>query len=259
MAAEITCGHKVALSFNMIQSWDKFYKASLAALHLWAVTPHYFIAAIALSLILTAALIKIVQFRHNNDHNVIWRFIFLLLTVPLSLLPILAADYNVLSYRMISALTAIVIIMIYFSLDIILKTLAVIGCRKGVINLILIVLVVVYIHQCRFNITNYMIGPANSEFSFIESNLKKTKLKYLDTIHVIRPEHPNWLPRTLIGGDEFGFRSSASSQNIKGLITLALIEAGADKKEIDRIKITSDTGCSKAVVPDRKTLVFNMN
>lgn len=257
--ADITCGHKVALSFNMIQSWDKFYKASLAALHLWTVTPHYVIAVIALSLMLTAATIKMLQFRRDKDHSAIWRFVFLLLTVPLSLLPILAADYHVLSYRMISGLTAIVIIMICFSLNIILAALTVRRHRKDLINLILVVSVVVYIHQCRFNITNYMAGPAGSEFSFIKNHLQKIDTGRLDTIHVIRPRHPNWLPRTLIGGDEFGFRSSASSQNINGLIRLALSEAGTDQKNIDRIEITSDTDYSKTVLPDRKALIIDMN
>lgn len=257
---EIVGGHEVVVADDLSQCWYKFRHLCLAALNLWAVVPQAWILLSTVALLLTAVVIKSVQCIRSQGQCLIINNGFLLLTVPLSLLPILSAQHNALSYRMISGLTAIMILVLFLALRKTLEVLPVDKLRSPALTFVIFILAMVYVGQARLNITSYLAVPAHKEIEYAKKQLQHIHINQIDTIHVIRPEKANWLSSRLLGIDEFGLLSSSMPQNSKGLIRCAMNELQVDSKDIDRITITSGPfnermGCAE----DKTTAIVDMN
>lgn len=260
VASDIVGGHEVAVTDSLFQCWYKFRHFLWAALRLWAVVPQVWIPWSVLALFVAAVVIKGIQLVRSRGEDGLLHVFFLLFTVPLSLLPILAAHYNCLSYRMISGLTAIVVLMVFLSLRKIFQVSPFKKAAPVLTALLLVLLATMYIRQARFNLRVYLAVPAHQEMAYVKEKLRHIDKTRIETVHVIRPEHPNWLHRKPVGGDEFGLLSSAAPQNVRGLVRCALKELHFDEKYINRLKITTAAFHEKAVEAKAEdTVVVDMN
>ena len=260
IAPDIIGGHRVALTRDFIRPLQKLMLLSLAALNLWSVLPHSKMFIGVLLLIVTATVIKIKQLQNSSEKTSVTPYILLCLAFPLSLSPVLAAEYNALSYRMISAITAVVITTLHYSLEIIIKALPLRGWKNSILNSLLIILVICSLSKAQYNMTNYLAVPAYKELAFVKNCIISADIKRIDNIVVIRPEISNWLITTPVGHDEFGLISSAQPQNIKGLIRCAMIQLNLDEADFRRIVISScSVNDKKKPLTPKTTLIINMN
>jgi hypothetical protein len=266
-------GHTILVTVNPIAKVSVLVTALVNALNLWNPLPSLkWILAVGILLLDGAILVMLDAVRKIPLH-VPWlrRFamigsaigaqgIMIACLLPLSILPSLVAHSNSLSVRMLTAISALVGMLLFFTIRKIGSILLQPSKGNRVITLILVVCTGMAMFMTQSNLRQYIALPASLELNYVKSALRGVDLTNIRTISVIRPPFINFLfcldtnyaCRWRIGYDEFGLLTSFAPGNIEGLVRFALRENGSGSS-IPNIKIVvKDLG--KKVVIDSSQL-----
>ncbi|HEC70160.1 MAG TPA: hypothetical protein ENI31_07765 [Candidatus Omnitrophica bacterium] len=239
--SEIIGEHYVRLTFNLGRSFLLFIKGFFSSLCLWRVIPNKMLALFSLSIILSGFIVKSIKFARREGLRFFFRnvdkILYLALFLPLSMLPNLVSPLYVISYRMLSAISSVVVLFLFFSL----RELSVFLLRRKAnlfINIILFTSLLWGAYLAHYNYNNFIILQSKKELNYLKESLRRYQGEKIKAVNIVRPRFFNFLhyrqtfPTDV---DEFGLLSSSFPQNIKGMFRCAVKEAKIDlRRMIDR-------------------------
>jgi len=273
--ADILGEHYVELRLNhaLLGKDIKLLKnAVFAAFNLWNVIPSLDFV-LCITLLIAIGLVGLLCSRSQSPGaaqkhrsgiglpSSIFRCLAVIALLPLTIFPHLVSTSPFMSLRAISAMTALTVIMLFFSIRYLCFILLTVK-KNEVVILILVILVMLSSHYARANIQKLMVLPAHEELKYIKATLGSADIYNTDRIVVIKPRSGNYLVqkhRLPIGGDEYGFLTSAHPQNIVGLVRCALGELGVGPRRIKDIEIATTSANPESLNNDKRTLVIDMN
>jgi len=263
-------GHRVELTKDITKSFSLFARVAFAAFNLWNVVPSSAFALVVGFLTLLGVMGLVTnsigtermtsQQLKTYFHLLKVRGLFIVCLFPLSILPILVADYGWPSLRSISAMSALVVILVFSAIG---RLASVFAGHKGLVRtLTLALLCIISVYHAEYNLQHFIVSPASKELQYVKIGLENHDFASVRRIHVIRPPGFNFLAdeyQLPMNTDEFGFVTSANPANITGLIRCVLKELGLGPMYIGKIKISSSPYGKHEIKQDDKTIVLNMS
>lgn len=264
---DVLGAHHIEVVKNLRAKVPIFSTSVFLGLSLWEIPPSKGLSlAMAAILLLGVAVRLLNSFRKEGTTlfrrpGTILGGFFIALLFPLAMLPHLAAEFYLLSYRMIGTLYALIVITLFFAIrEIALTFFGKIG--NFVISSVLLVSALLGVQKSQASVRNYIVVPSQTELRYIKGALEKKDLVSVQNIYVMRPPVGNFLGATRYVptcDDEFGLMTSTFPQNITGLIRLVLREMGVGERELERIKISTGFEDKVELRRDPQTIVIDMN
>lgn len=160
----------------------------------------------------------------TNVHTVL----FILLLLPLSVLPNLVVKSNVVYSRTLLAVAPCLLLLFYNGLKQTSKALFHASLAKRFLKLVLVFLVIFSGHIAHSNVLNYMVVPQTIELRYLLNELRKADLSEIDRIHMIRTSRQGGLAPDDSFCPVVGTSTSGRSWTPKDMIRVGLAEMGAD-------------------------------
>lgn len=186
-------------------------------------------------------------FTRGDGHRVL-----ALLCVPLSVGPLLVGPWAGTSYRMLTGLTALILVFGAWAL-VQLSHPAPRRLGSWAVTMVLAAAAVVSISAARYNLATNVIQPTQREFARLTEGLRPV-VAAPDLVSRIEVVQAPVRYRGFGSADEYGLLTSSYSQNVRGLVRAALIERGVDEWALSNLHIVA-LRASQAVTPPGEGVV----
>ncbi len=268
ISKEIAGGHQVRLSFDLFSKIELLGNAVIAALNLWNVFPTLKFASVVIIYVTIGASAIFFYFLYNRNSKTppllgiknalrgnCLRIVLLCSLVPLSVMPNLAADFNHLSFRMITALSVLVLIFLFFLTTRLFYIVFGENRYKAFMTLTMIPLLLFISFNCQAYLKKYVVNIAAAELKYFKSIIPVDRLSYIRRIATSGPNYKSARPEPayFLDADEYGYLTTASEINTLGLYRCAVNECRKDGRDCgDKTILDQKTG---VLIIDREALL----